>query len=551
MKYTTTLRASTALAALLAFTACSEEQNKEAPAQSAAPTYTLEKFVEGSDFHGIHGITFTKDNRLLAGSVLGGTIYEVDVENKTTSVFIGPDKGMADDLEEGPNGELGWTSFLTGDYWLRTPEGKDIKLATGLPGINSTAWKQDGRLFASQVFLGDALYELDPTGATPPRKIMEGMGGLNGFDFGPDGKLYGPLWFKGQIVRVDVDAGTLEVIAEGFTIPAAVNFDSKGQLWAVDTAEGAVYKVNIETGERTLIADVEPAIDNMAFDKDDRLFISNMSRNAIIEINTDTGEATEIVGGPLAVAADIDIGEENGREVVYIGDVFSARKAYTDTGEVAEIGRVFGSNVDYPINVGAAHGKLAMAGWSAGAVQLIDLADQKNLPHPHHGFTTPTDALPLPNGDLLVTNLVEGTLISVNAEGTKTILVSGLVTPGNMDYAPDGTLYVTEYALGRISKVDLATSTITPVIEGLTGPEGFDITADGTFYVAQVPLQKITAIAADGTRTDIGTNLPIGLIAPEGGLPIHVPTGVVVTKSGDVIFSSDLEAALYRLKKSN
>lgn len=551
MKHSRKLHLGTALAAVLAFTACSEEQNKETATQSAAPTYTLEKFVEGSDFHGIHGLTFTKDNRLLAGSVLGGTIYEVDVANKTTSVFIGPYKGMADDLEEGPNGELGWTAFLAGDYWLRTPEGNDIKLASGLPGLNSTAWKQDGRLFATQVFLGDALYELDPTGNTPPRKIMEDMGGLNGFDFGPDGKLYGPLWFKGQIARVDVDAGTLEVIAEGFTIPAAVNFDSKGQLWAVDTAEGAVYKVNIETGERTLVADVEPAIDNMAFDNDDRLFISNMSRNAIIEINTETGEATEIVGGPLAVAADLDIGEEDGREVVYIADVFSARKAFTDTGEVTEIGRVFGSSVDYPINLGAAHGKLALAGWSAGAVQLVDLADQQNLPHPHHGFTTPTDALPLPDGNFLVTNLAEGTLSSVTEDGTKTILVSGLVTPGNMDYAADGSLYVTEYALGRISKVDLTTSTITPVIEDLKGPEGFDITADGTFYVAEVPLKKITAIAPDGTRTDIGTDLPIGLAPPEGGLPTHVPTGVVVTKTGDVIFSSDLEAALYRLKKSN
>ena len=551
MKHTTALRVAASLTALLAVSACSEEQGKEAASQTTTPTYTLETFVEGSDFHGIHGITFTKDNRLLAGSVLGGTIYEVDVDKKTTSVFIGPYKGMADDLEEGPNGELGWTSFLSGDYWLRTPEGKDIKLATGLPGINSTAWKQDGRLFASQVFLGDALYELDPTGATPPRKIMEGMGGLNGFDFGPDGKLYGPLWFKGKIVRIDVDAGTLEVVAEGFTTPAAVNFDSKGQLWAIDTAEGAVYKVNIETGERTLVADVEPAIDNLAFDKDDRLFISNMSRNAIIEIDTQTGKATQIVGGPLAVAADLEIGEENGREVVYIADVFSARKAYTDTGEVQEIGRVFGSNVDYPINLGAAHGKLALAGWSAGAVQLIDLSDQQNLPHPHHGFMTPTDALPLPDGALLVTNFSEGTLTRVSADGTKTILVSGLVTPGNMDYAADGTLYVTEYALGRISKVDLTTSTITPFIEGLSGPEGFDITADGTFYVAEVPLKKITAIAADGTRRDIGTDLPIGLLPPEGGLPIHIPTGVVVTKSGDVIFSSDLEAALYRLKKSN
>ncbi|HBT06597.1 MAG TPA: hypothetical protein DEB22_09265, partial [Alcanivorax sp.] len=63
------------------------------------------------------------------------------------------------------------------------------------------------RLFATQVFMGDALYEIDRSGEQPPRKIIEGMGGLNGFEFGPDGHLYGPLWFKGEVVRVNVESG--------------------------------------------------------------------------------------------------------------------------------------------------------------------------------------------------------------------------------------------------------------------------------------------------------------------------------------------------------
>ncbi len=120
------------------------------------------------------------------------------------------------------------------------PDGTIDVLATGLPGINSTAWKQDGRLFATQVFLGDALYEIDPAGKEPARKIIEGMGGLNGFDFGPDGMLYGPLWFKGQVAKVNADTGELTVVAEGFKVPAAANFDSKGNLYVVDTALGQV-----------------------------------------------------------------------------------------------------------------------------------------------------------------------------------------------------------------------------------------------------------------------------------------------------------------------
>ncbi|HRE03689.1 MAG TPA: hypothetical protein PLV68_20505, partial [Ilumatobacteraceae bacterium] len=64
------------------------------------------------------------------------------------------------------------------------------------------------------------------------------MGGLNGFDFGQDGLLYGPLWFKGEIVAIDVAKAEMTTVARGFRIPAAVNFNSTGTLYVVDTALG-------------------------------------------------------------------------------------------------------------------------------------------------------------------------------------------------------------------------------------------------------------------------------------------------------------------------
>ena len=87
---------------------------------------------------------------------------------------------MADDIEVGPDGTLYWTSYLLGKIHARKGDGPIRELATGLPGINSLAMNAEGRLFATQVFLGDALYEIDPTGQKPPRKIMQDMGGLNG-----------------------------------------------------------------------------------------------------------------------------------------------------------------------------------------------------------------------------------------------------------------------------------------------------------------------------------------------------------------------------------
>ncbi|WOF74233.1 hypothetical protein QMT40_001880 [Parvibaculaceae bacterium PLY_AMNH_Bact1] len=513
--------------------------------------YTLEEVVPGSAFHGIHGITFTSDNRILAGSVLGRAIYEIDAETGDASIYVDAPEGMADDLEEGPNGELGWTAFLEGKYYLRTAEGETLTLAEGLPGLNSTAWSPDGRLFTTQVFLGDALYELDPAGNTPPRKILEDMGGLNGFDFGPDGKLYGPLWFKGQIARVDVDTAELEVIAEGFEVPAAVNFDSKGNLWAVDTARGEVVRVDIVTGEKTVVANVSPSIDNLAISATDDLVITNMADNAVIKIDTETGESTALTSGALAVAADLAmVTGEDGKEMLYIGDLFSFRALDVETGEVSEIGRVFGTNIDYPISVGVNGSEIALSGWSAGMVQRYNI-ETGELGDIHHNFTTPLDALPLPGGDTLVAEYARGALVRVDGSdwSKRTDVATELAGPSTLLALENGNVLVSENISGTISEVNLETGEKTPIVEGLSGPEGFDQSADGTLYVAEVESKQISMISVSGERSVIGTDLPIGFAGPADGLPIYVPTGLAVSDAGDVYFASDMEAAIYRLKR--
>ena len=135
-----------------------------------------------------------------------------------------------------------WTAISQGVVRARTPDGRIREIAK-LASINSiNVRKSDGRVFAGQVFGGDGVWELDPTGVKPPRSILKDPGGFNGFDIGPDGMLYGPLWFKKQIVRIDPDTGELKVIADGFGTPAAANFDSKWNLYVLDTARGEVVQ---------------------------------------------------------------------------------------------------------------------------------------------------------------------------------------------------------------------------------------------------------------------------------------------------------------------
>ena len=68
--------------------------------------------------------------------------------------------------------------------------------------------------------------------------------------------------------------------------------------------------------------------------------------------------------------------------------------------------------------------------------------------------------------------------------------------------------------------------------------------------MAEVGKHQIISInPKDGTKTVLATDLPIGFAGPAEGLPVYIPTGIVVSNNGDVYFSADKEAAIYRLTK--
>src|SRR3954467_15794412 len=150
-----------------------------------------EILVPGSSFHGVHGLAIDAQGRLLAGTVVGSEMWEVDRNTGAAKVFIPAPEGEADDIAIGPKGELAWTSYTQGILRYRENDTAPIReLAKDLPGINSLAFdKRSGKLYASQVFYGDALWEIDVTGTNPPRLIKKDLGGFNGFEVGPDGRI--------------------------------------------------------------------------------------------------------------------------------------------------------------------------------------------------------------------------------------------------------------------------------------------------------------------------------------------------------------------------
>lgn len=537
----------TALAAWLGILAagCGEPQSSQ--------PWTKTEFAGPSPFHGLHGLAIAPDGNILAGSVVGQTIYSVDPATGAVSEKLGPPNGMADDIAFGPDGVMAWTGYLTGKVFVQAP-GEDPKMvASGLPGANSLAFTTDGRLYVTQVFLADALHEVDWKGGTGARLIADNLGGLNGFEIGPDGMIYGPLWFKGVIARVDPTTGEATPIAQGFQVPAAANFGPDGKLYAIDTKTGELKSVEISTGSTSVIATLSPSLDNLAIADSGLIYVSNMAEAAIFEVNPATGAVRTVVSGPLSTPADMVIVNGPTGESLHVADVFAYRTINTTTGAVADPLRMYRDAVENPLGIGAGPNRVVITSWAAGTVQLVDIASGA-ASEPVHGFTTPVDGVELTDGRIAVLESSTGlirvleTPVGEPARPADTPLATGLSLPSAMAEGPDGLLYVTENSTGSIARVDPASGAVTRIVSDLLGPEGIDVGADGRIYFAEVGARAVKVFdPARKTTKIIGENLEVGFPAPEGALPAYATTGVALSKtSGSVYISSDITNSIYR-----
>ena len=531
-------------ALLLGAAACSTTPPPPPQAEYGEPAV-----VEGPlPYLGVHGLGIDPRGRLLAGSVVGQSLSLVDRESGAVSPFVGPPTGMADDVAFGPDGEVAWTAYLVGELRIRNAAGEIRTVASGLPGLNSLAYTDDGRLFATQVFMGDALYEIDRSGEQPPRKIIEGMGGLNGFEFGPDGHLYGPLWFKGEVVRVNVESGEMDTVADGFRIPAAVNFDGQGRLYVVDSATGELLRLQPGTAEKVRVARLKPSLDNLAIDKQaGLLYVSNMADNSIQEVDLADGRVRDLVRTRLAAPSGLAmVGDQ-----LHIADTFAYRVMDTGSGDIREVGRMWASHLEYPLNAWADEHVVVLTSWATGTVQVFDRASGE-MTHGFHDFQAPHDAVQLADGSLLVAELATGRLLRVSGEQgeQREAVVVALAGPAGMAFNADrSTLFVTT-AGGSVWAVNPADWSKRRVRDGLAMPEGISVSAAGKLLVMEVGKQRLLEIdPVDGATRTLAEDLPVGLPALEGLPPTGVFNDVVEAANGDLFFTADRDAGLYRLPR--
>ena len=570
----------TLLAVLIA--GCSEASVGSDPAldpelaATALPVSVVRELVSGATLHGADGIIVGPDGNLYITSVFGQEIVVMNPRNGKMLHRLGSelDVEFPDDLVFGPDGSLYWTEIMSGNVSRMTPGGVVTKQFVA-PGVNSITFSSEGRLFVGLCFMGDGLYELDPDFIAPPRPIIEAtpenpypLGFLNGFDFGPDGRLHGPLVAAGMVVSVDVGQpgdlpsqspwtdGTIQVVATGITEPTAVKFDPWDQLHVVSAGTGEVFRVDRTTGEKTVIASLEEGLSNLAFASRGELYVSNFHDGSITRVLPSGQGRTLSPGGMIAPGGVAVLQRPDGRDAVFVADLRSLREFDGRSGRNVGVykGPFLPSDdpppLTTPMTVSADGDHLVVSSVLGGAVQVWDPQSDQVLEH--YPMPVPLNAIRF-GDDLVVADLGLGGVVWASdhtmilpMDGAHVFLPAGLATDGEV-------LWVADWATGvvwRISFTEKTPQAPVPVAFGLANPEGLALDVDDSLLVVESGARRLSRIDPDtGVVQVVAEDLELGLLGPPYVQPTYFFNGVAVGPSGAIYVTGDIGNVLYRIER--
>ena len=456
---------------------------------------------------------------------------------------IGRERGVngPDDVFIADDGTIYWTEILTGNVGMLKPNGDFVRQFVG-PGVNPITMSDDGRLFVNRLFLGQGFYELDPNLVEDPTLLNEDLM-LNSFDFGPDGHLYAPAFFTGQVLKIDVDnAGTPEEVANVGGISSAVKFNSMGEAYAVNIGEGLVLKLDFSgANNHEVVLDVEGTIDNIAFATDDTLFVAVGADNQIIRIKPN-GHTRAITRAGLGLPGDVAVSPDG---TVWVTELFALRGYTRGKQPTTSFYDRFlppGTGFAGATTVVADGDNLLLTSGFANALQVFDPAtgavslDIRDL-------VGVTNAI-RHQGEIVATQIgsmdppIPASVVIVEEDpdadpADREVLLDGTLTGGAPFFVPLGlatdgdTLYVGDWATGIIWAV--GDGGIAPLATDLMFPEGMVVDGD-RLLVVETGRQQLTAIdLSTGAMSPVIVGLDYSDLAPEGFFPFGAMAGVAVT----------------------
>ena len=198
----------------------------------------------------LNGIAIDAQGYFWVTDGLDSELLRLDLAGETILERYGPERGIdgPDDLVLDDNYVYytsNWTlAGAVGRLDRRTGEA-GVLAATGL-GTNPIVWSPAGKLLAGIALGGSGpigsalrltgLFEVDPMGQRPAKRVLADSNGINAFCFAPDGFIYGPA--LSRLVRVHLESGAIETLRDGFGFLGAVRYNPRDQALSCSAYRG-------------------------------------------------------------------------------------------------------------------------------------------------------------------------------------------------------------------------------------------------------------------------------------------------------------------------
>jgi hypothetical protein len=257
----------------------------------------------------INGITVQGDT-LWVASIAGDQILQVDRESGAILQRFDTAGAGPDDVAVGPDGSVWSTGFVNGDVG-RITDGEYEVATTIKPGINPLEFNADGLLYIATMGADGELFQLDPS---DPKAFTRSLGGglpsINAFGITTDGTIVAPaggLATPGSAVAITIVAveedptgdKTVEPIVEDLPGVAGGATDADGNPYVLANVTGEVIAIDVEAKTSEVVQTVTQGapFDNLAFAEDGMLYLSSFTAPTITEVSPDGTERVITIGG--------------------------------------------------------------------------------------------------------------------------------------------------------------------------------------------------------------------------------------------------------------
>ncbi len=341
-------------------------------------------------------------------------------------------------------------------------------------------------------------------------------------------------------------------VAEGFSVPAAVKFDSRGRLHVLDTERGEIVRVDRATGGKEILSTAVVGGDNLAFDSSDRLFVSSWMDGSIVEVLSDGSARTVSPGGVMAPGGIAVLSSGSG-ESVFVADLLSLKEIDGTTGEIRSVApSMIGlPGIESPFTVAADGDNLILSSWFGSIVQVWNPRSSEVV-EAHPIAASPLNAIRF-EGDLVVAELQTASVVRITGpnETDRVTLASGLGVPAGLA-ASNGNLWVADQSAGTILQVVSGGEVLSdprPVATNLQGPEGLAAANEGVLYVVEAGVGRLSRVdVATGEVSPVADDLALGAPGIPGMPPTWIFNGVAIGPSGAIYVTGDVRNIVYRIQ---